>query len=182
MSMKSLPFGLLSVLFAFAGISTLQAAEISGNVFLDTKTTDAKKGSDEAPAPGAIVKVYSIDEDGKRVKLEGTLTTDEFGNYSFTGLPAGRYVLEFEFPYGTELGERVIVETTQVIELAQDTAFVVRPVPYLPKNYVQVYTPLGAAWTASLRANPQDNLPFNVFGGLASPNNLVGQEVSPFGT
>jgi len=178
MSIKSLSSGIVLFLLALGAVD---AAEINGNVFQDTKKQDAKKGTDEGPAPGAIVKVYSVDEDGKRVKLEGTVTTDEFGNYQFTGLPAGTYILEFEFPYGTNPGDRVIVETTQVITLTQDQKFTVRPIPYLPKNYVDIYTPLGRL-TGSLSADDSDNLPFNIFGGLAAPNNLKGPEVSPFGS
>jgi len=126
---------------------------ISGNVFQDANK-DGKADEEEDGSEEQTVKLYRLLEDGER-ELVAEVTTDADGNYSFSNLPLGTYVLQFEFASG------VIVESATPIVLTEANPTVVQPpIPALEPGYTAVYSPVAL--------------------GLRNPGNTQGQEVSRF--
>ena len=83
-------------------------ATISGFVWDDTDTDGIQDGGE----PGVSGVTVNLIDDSTGTTVFSTLT-DTSGNYEFTGLPAGTYVVEVESPSGTNFTtQNVGVDTT----------------------------------------------------------------------
>ena len=77
-----------------AGFEDPGASSISGVVFCD-EDGSATESAGDTPVPGVVVTLIGIDGDsGDEVVLAST-TTDADGGYTFTGLDAGEYQVDF---------------------------------------------------------------------------------------
>ncbi len=67
------------------------AGEIGGNVYKDFNNSGTRDSTEKYNGvAGVTVKAYDCDGN-----IVGTTTTDAFGNYKFTGMPAGKVRIEF---------------------------------------------------------------------------------------
>lgn len=88
---------LLSALLTVGGGVTSASADASGSI----SGTVQGAGSPDMALSGAYVYLYSTGE-----QWVSFTTTDESGNYSFTGLSAGSYTLDYQSPDGSNFVEQ----------------------------------------------------------------------------
>ena len=114
----------LGLFFFSAGMPRLaRAGSLSGTIH----------GAGGAPLPGMEVRLWS--EDPKGWKISTTVQSDASGAYAFTGVPAGRYLLDARMPAGytgnygdrwydvvDPTGDGYIGEDADVIEIADTDA------------------------------------------------------------
>ena len=83
-----------------AGIVPL--ASIGDKVFLDTNNNGLQDGG-EAGVPNVTVRLFTCVNNLPGVQVGADKLTDANGNYSFTGLIPGDYIVQFVAPNGTVL-------------------------------------------------------------------------------
>ncbi len=92
---KLMLVGFLAVFVAVGNVAAQNGA-ISGTVFNDGNSNGVADPGESVEA-GATVRLLGEDENGNTIVI-ATATTNAQGGYTFTGIPAGNYQLEFFYP------------------------------------------------------------------------------------
>ncbi len=99
----------VSLMAAGKAARGLQAGQISGQATVDGK-----------PLGNVRVRLRNVDTK----QLAGEMQADGAGNFNFTGLPAGNYVVETIGANGNVLGTSTVVSLTATVLIAANVASV----------------------------------------------------------